>query len=93
MSVYYLLSSTSNKVILISDEGITKKHKRKMKKEKKDTESIKKDIPGVPDVANVSIGEFGIFVTLFSLQYWNTIFSLKSLTLGEALDNMTDINI
>ena len=49
MSVYYSLSSTSNKVILISDEGITKKHKRKMKKEKKDTESIKKDM----------IGEFG----------------------------------
>ena len=66
MIVYYSLSSTSNKVILISDEGITKKHKRKMKKEKKDTESIKKDMPGVPDVANVSIGEFGIFVTLFS---------------------------
>ena len=58
MSVYYSLSSTSNKVILISDEGITKKHKRKMKKEKKDTESIKKDMPGVPDVANVSIGEY-----------------------------------
>ena len=37
-----------------------------MKKEKKDTESIKKDMLGVPDVANVSIGEFGIFVTLFS---------------------------
>ena len=37
-----------------------------MKKEKKDKESIKKDVPGVPDVANVSIGEFSIFVTLFS---------------------------
>ena len=64
MSVYYSLSSTFNKVILISDEGITKKQKRKMKK--KDTESIKKNMLGVPDVANVSIGEFGIFVTLFS---------------------------
>ena len=64
--INYLLSSTSNKVILISDEGIPKKHKRKIKKEKKDRESINKDVPGVPDLANVSIGEFGIFVTLFS---------------------------
>ena len=37
-----------------------------MKKEKKDRESINKDVLGVPDLANVSIGEFGIFVTLFS---------------------------
>ena len=64
--INYSLSSTSNKVILISDEGIPKKHKQKMKKEKKDRESINKDVPGVPDLANVSIGEFGIFVTLFS---------------------------
>ena len=60
---------------------------KKLKKEKMDRESINKDVPGVPDL-QMSQLESLIFLSLF----FHAVLK-HHLTLGEALHNMTDINI